>query len=102
MIIRQWHGWTKPENADAYVELFRRNGPNTASVAGRKGAYLLRRDHGNEVEFIVQHIFESMDAIQAALGDDYETSKLIPGAETILSRYDATCVHYDIEDAPHE
>ena len=100
MILRQWHGWTDKSNADAYSELFRTKGPNVERVEGRRGAYLLRRNSGDEVEFVVQHIFDSMEAIRAALGKDYEAARLIPGAEALLSRYDATCTHYEIDDAP--
>lgn len=102
MILRQWHGWTDKSNAGAYAELFRTKGPNVERVEGRRGAYLLRRDSGDDVEFVVQHIFDSMEAIRAALGEDYEAARLIPGAEALLSRYDGTCTHYEIDDAPRE
>jgi hypothetical protein len=65
MIIRQWRGWTKRADADAYEALLR-SGPNTSHAEGRLGAFLLRREVGDETEFIVQHIFTSMDALQAA------------------------------------
>jgi hypothetical protein len=44
----------------------------------------------------VQTFYESLDAVRAERGDDYEVSRLIPGAETLLSRYDARCAHYEI------
>ena len=100
MIARQWHGWTSRENADAYEELFRSRGPNARPVEGRTGAYLLRREIGGEVEFIVQMLFESLDAIRAFVGDDYEAARLIPGAEKLLSRYDTRCAHYESVDEP--
>ena len=102
MIARQWYGWTSKEDADAYEKLFRTHGPNVERVDGRVGAYLLRRDLSDEVEFIVLHIFESMDAVRAVVGDDYETARLIPGAEKLLSRYDGACTHFDIADMPSE
>ena len=69
MIARHWHGWTSKDNADAYESLFRTQGSNVNLVDGRIGAYLLRRDLEDEVEFIVVHIFESMDG-----GDEPRTS----------------------------
>jgi hypothetical protein len=100
MIVRQWHGWTSKDNAGAYEELFRSRGPNIRRVDGRVGAYLLRRETDNEVEFIVQHLFESMDALRTVYGEDYELGRLIPGAEKLLSRYDEKCTHYQVADAP--
>ena len=102
MIIRQWHGWTTRANADAYEALFRSSGPNTSRAEGRLGAFLLRREAGDETEFVVQRIFTSMDAVRAIYGEDYVRSRLIPGAETLLSRYDAHCTHYIMADRPRQ
>lgn len=100
MIARQWYGWTSKDNANAYEELFRTHGSNANRVDGRIGAYLLRRDLESEVEFIVVHIFESMDIMREIVGDDYEVARLLPGAEKLLSRYDEKCAHYEIVDEP--
>jgi hypothetical protein len=98
MIVRQWHGWTSRENAEAYEELFRRRGNRT--VEGRIGAYLIRRDAGDEVEFIVQMLYESLDVIRAHREEDYEVVGLMPGAEKLLSRYDQRAVHYEVVGEP--
>jgi len=100
MIARQWHGWTSKGNGDAYEKLFRARGMNSRQVEGRNGAYLLRRDCGDEVEFTVLSFWTSMDAIRAAQGDDFEAASIIPGAENLLSRYDRNCVHFKVADEP--
>jgi len=100
MIVRQWHGWTIKDQADAYQELFHKSGQNVYGDDGSIGAYLLRRDVGDEVEFDVQRIFQSMEAVGAKFGDDYEVAGLIPGAEKLLSRYDERCSHFEIVDDP--
>jgi len=100
MIARQWYGWTSKDNADAYEELFRTKGSNVNIVDGRIGAYLLRRDLEDEVEFIVVHIFKSMDVMREIVGDNDEVARLLPGAEKLLSRYDGKCTHYEIVDEP--
>ncbi len=100
MITRHWHGWTSKANADAYAELFRSQGSNAHLVDGRPGAYLLRRDLEDEVEFVVIHLFDSMDTLLAIIGENYEAARLLPGAENLLSRYDPTCTHYEIADEP--
>jgi hypothetical protein len=69
-------------------------------VEGRIGAYLLRRDAADEVEFVVQMLYESLDAIRAHRGEDYEVAGLMPGAEKLLSRYDQRAVHYEVVGEP--
>jgi hypothetical protein len=60
--------------------------PGIQGVEGRKGAYVLRREIGDEVEFVVLTLFESMDAVRAFAGEDYERAVLLPGASELLLR----------------
>jgi heme-degrading monooxygenase HmoA len=96
MISRIWHGWTTPENADAYqafleTEMF----PSIHEVAGFLGAMLLRRDLGGEVEFVTVTRFESLDAVRAFAGEDYERAVVRPQAERLLERFDERSAHYE-------
>jgi antibiotic biosynthesis monooxygenase (ABM) superfamily enzyme len=96
MISRVWHGWTKPENADAYEALLRNTiFPWIEGVDGYRGAYLLRRDAGGEVEFVTITRFDSLDAVRAFAGEDYETAVVLPEADALLSRYDARSAHFE-------
>jgi len=53
MIARVWHGYTRPEHADAYEAMLKPELlPGISKVKGYKGSYLLRRNAGEEVEFI--------------------------------------------------
>src|SRR6478735_2023973 len=71
MIARIWHGWTTPENAQPYEDLLRSEVlPGIHRVAGYRDAYLLRRDAGDEVEFVTITLFDSLDAVRAFAGDD--------------------------------
>jgi len=95
MISRIWHGWTSPANADAYQNLLTaRILPGIHRVAGYKGASLLRRDAGAEVEFVTITHFESMEAIRAFAGEDYEIAVVPPEARALLSRFDERSRHY--------
>ena len=53
MILRYWRGWTTEENADLYDEIVREvlAGIAAREVAGYRGAYLARRELGDETEF---------------------------------------------------
>ena len=68
MIIRIWHGWTTPENAAAYENLLKSEvfkGIADKSIAGYEKIELVRRDLGDEVEFVTIMRFKSLDAVRA-------------------------------------
>jgi len=101
VIGRIWHGWTTPENADAYEALLRSEVlPAIDRVPGFLGAHLLRRDAGGEVEFVTLTLFESLDAVRAFAGEDYETAVVPPEARRLLTHFDARSAHYEVVDAP--
>jgi hypothetical protein len=96
MITRMWRGWTAAADADAYQrflldELF----PAMRSIAGFAGADVLRRMTDREVEFVTLTRFDSLEAIRAFAGDDYELPVLEPPALALLSRYDGRAIHYE-------
>ncbi len=96
MITRLWRGWTTSENADAYerfllAELF----PSMRGIPGFRGADVLRRDEGREVAFVTLTRFDSLVAIRAFAGEDYETPVLEPQARALLSRYEQRAIHFD-------
>jgi antibiotic biosynthesis monooxygenase (ABM) superfamily enzyme len=96
MITRMWRGWTAAENADPYerfllTELF----PSMRAIAGFRGAEVLRRPDGDEVAFVTLTRFESLDAIRAFAGEDYDVPVLEPQALALLSRYDERALHFD-------
>jgi len=99
MIGRIWHGWTKPENADRYEQLLREEifpAIGAKKVAGYKGIQLFRRPLDNEIEFITIMWFDSLDAVRAFAGEDYEVAVVPPKARVLLSRFDARSQHYEI------
>ncbi len=98
MIARVWRGWASPENAPAYERLVSTEVlPRIArrGIHGYRGAYLLRRDVGDEVEFSTILLFDSFDALRAFAGDDYERAYVPPPAREVLSRFDETSAHYE-------
>src|SRR2546427_3275906 len=97
MIARVWHGYTKPEHANAYESMLKPELlPGISKAKGYKGSYLLRRDAGAEVEFITIMLWDSIDAIRAVAGEDYETAIIPEERRKYLSRYDAKSEHYEI------
>jgi heme-degrading monooxygenase HmoA len=87
MIARMWRGWTKPEGAAGYEEVFNTIVlPHLHSVSGCKQAFLFRRELDDEVEFAVLTMFDSIKAIENFAGDDYESAVISDEAREVLSR----------------
>lgn len=60
MIARIWHGWTTPENAEAYYKVLTEQViPQIESykMEGYRKIEVLRREHSDETEFITIHFF---------------------------------------------
>lgn len=97
MIARVWHGYTKPEHADAYESMLKPELlPGISKAKGYRGSYLLRRAAGDETEFITIMLWDSIDAIRAVAGPDYETAIIPEERRKYLSRYDPKSLHYEI------
>ncbi len=97
MIARVWHGYTKPENADAYEAMLKPELlPGISKVPGYKSSYLLRRVAGAEVEFITIMIWDSIEAIRTVTGPDHETAVIPEERRKYLSRHDAKSAHYEV------
>jgi len=99
MIARIWHGWTSPENAGAYETLLRSEifrGIAERAISGYRGIQLLRRDRDGEVEFVTVMWFDSLGAVRAFAGEDYEAAVVPATARRLLTRFDARSAHYEV------
>ncbi len=99
MIARIWHGWTKPANADTYEALLKEEifvGISNRGISGYRGIELLRRALGGEVEFVTCMRFDTLEAVRAFAGDQYEQAVVPPEARKLLSRFDERSQHYEI------
>jgi len=98
MIARVWRGYTKTEHADSYEAMLKPELlPGISKAKGYKGRYLLRRNVGNEVEFITILLWESIEAVRNAAGHaDYETSIIPEERRKYLAHYDSKAAHYEV------
>jgi len=100
-VKRIWHGWTTPENADAYQKVVLGEvfpSIEAKKIPGYRGIELLRRERGDEVEFVTIMSFESIEDIVAFQGDDYERCYVPDLAQQVLKRWDQVSAHYDVKD----
>ena len=98
MIKRIWHGYTTPENADAYERLLDTvvfPGIEAKRIPGYRTIELLRRTVGDEVEFTTVMSFDSLENVIAFQGADYEAAYVPDTARKILKRWDARSTHHE-------
>jgi heme-degrading monooxygenase HmoA len=99
MISRIWHGWTTSGEADRYEALLKEEifvGIKSRRIRGFKSIQLLRREIGEEIEFVTIMVFDSLDAVREFAGQDYEAAVVPEKARVLLSRFDERSQHYEI------
>lgn len=102
MIKRIWHGWTTPDQADAYEALLLNEvsrGIEGMNIPGLRGFDMLRRDLPDEVEFVTIMAFETLEDVKAFAGEDHELCYVPDAARRLLKRFDERSQHYDVRDA---
>jgi heme-degrading monooxygenase HmoA len=101
MIGPLWHGWTTPEDVPRYEEHLRRETfPALRLIEGYVDGYVLRHDSGDRVDYAVLTLWESLEAIRAFAGDDYETAVVPPAARRALGGFDEQVTHYEVLARP--
>jgi heme-degrading monooxygenase HmoA len=97
MIVRHWRGRARADSASAYLDHLRTDTlPRLRAVDGHRGAYVLRREVGNEVEFVVLTLWDSLESLRAFAGADYEAAVVPPEARRLLTSFDERALHYDV------
>jgi heme-degrading monooxygenase HmoA len=100
-IGRMWRGWANSDQAAGYEAVFRDVVlPELRDVAGCRGAYLLRRDDADGAEFVTLTLFDSLDAVRAFAGEQYETAVISDEARAVLRDFETTARHFTIVVAP--
>jgi heme-degrading monooxygenase HmoA len=101
MIARHWRGVSSRDTAAAYLDHLRTETlPQLRAIDGHRGAYVLRREAGDAVEFVVVTLWSSLESVRAFAGDDYEAAVLPPRARDLLMSFDERALHYDVAVGP--
>jgi len=101
MICRLWRGWATNQNADAYERIVREQvipGIEARRIPGFRSIDLIRRERERDVEFMTLMWFDSLDAVRAFMGDDYEVAHVPPEAQAVLADFDKRSAHYQVLD----
>ena len=97
MIARTWRGAVKREDGDAYAAYMDETGiAGYVATPGNRGAWMLRRDAGELTEFVMFTLWDSLDAVKAFAGEEYETAVFYPEDDRYLVERDLTCTHRQI------
>jgi heme-degrading monooxygenase HmoA len=98
LIARIWNGAVRKRDGDTYADYMRKTGVAAyASTPGNRGVWMLRRDHGEKSEFLMFTVWDSLDAVKAFAGDDYETAVFYPEDDRYLIERDLRATHYSVE-----
>ncbi len=65
-------------------------------MEGYRGIELLRRELEDEVEFVTIMSFDSVAAVRAFAGEDYEAAYVPLAAREVLARCDERSRHYEV------
>jgi heme-degrading monooxygenase HmoA len=97
VIARIWRGRVRSEDADAYVEYLHETGMvEYRATPGNRAAYILRREQGERTEFTTLTFWDSLDAVKAFAGDDYEQAVYYPEDDRFLVERESTVKHYEV------
>jgi heme-degrading monooxygenase HmoA len=99
MIVRTWSATADGAGAEDYSRYFTGTLlPELRKLPGFGGAYLLRRDLGDDgtVELTAHTFWASAAAISAFAGDDITRSVVEPEAQAMLREFDRTATHRSV------
>ena len=98
MIARIWTGAVRKEDGAAHAEYMRETGiAGYDRTPGNRGVWMLRRDVDDRTEFAVFTLWESLDAVKAFAGEDYETAAFYPEDERLLVERDRRASHFEVD-----
>ena len=101
MILRIWRAYANSSSSDRYPRhLLDKVRPELEGIAGFRGLLLVTRQHGDEVEYVVQTLWDSMDAVRTFAGPNPDRAVVEPAAAAVLLRFDETVDHYEVLSAP--
>ena len=96
VVTRIWHGRTKAEHADEYLQFVIDIGvPDYKSVAGNLSVEIWRRIDGDVCHFRTITKWDSYESIKKFAGDDFEKAKYYPDDSKYLLEFEPTVQHYE-------
>jgi heme-degrading monooxygenase HmoA len=86
VIAREWRGKVRTADAEEYLAYVKKTGmAEYRACAGNRGAWLMRRDLGDETtEIVTLSFWDSRESIREFAGDDIERAVFYPEDDRFL------------------
>lgn len=98
MVVRFWSARTTQVRFPDYLQHFRENVlPHLRGVDGFLEARVLSQSDGVVVQFIVETLWSSMEAVERFAGPDKEAAVVADEALHLLTSYDRRVRHYQVD-----
>ena len=96
MITRMWHGKTKVENSDKYLNYLEETGiKDYKAIEGNISAKILRRIDGKICHFMTVTEWDSFESIKKFAGVDYKKARYYPDDKQYLLDFEENVIHYE-------
>ena len=98
MIARIWKGAVRRSDGDAYSRYLHETGlAEYAATEGNAGVWMLRRDVGDNTEFLMFTLWDSLDAVKRFAGEGYQTAVFYPEDDRFLVDRDLAASHWTVD-----
>lgn len=93
-ITRVWHGATKAEYADEYLQYVIDTGiADYKNTPGNQGVEILRRIDGDLCHFWTVTKWDSYESIKKFAGEEFEKARYYPEDEKYLLEFEPNVIH---------
>jgi heme-degrading monooxygenase HmoA len=97
MIARTWQGRVPAAKADAYHAYLLRSGvADYVNTPGNRGVHILRDIDADVAHFLLLTFWDSLDAIKAFAGEDYQRARYYPEDDDYLLEREPFVTHYEV------
>ena len=98
MVARQWIGETRESDAEEYTKYLEETGVrHCKGVRGNCGVLLLKRIYDGKAQFVFISFWDSLAAIQAFAGPEYEKAVHYPEDKKFLLAMEPRVTLYEVE-----
>ena len=95
-ITRMWHGRTRPEQAEEYLEFLKRSGiPDYKKVPGNLSVQVWRRKEKDVCHFWTVTTWDDVDSIKKFAGENYEKARYYPEDKQFLLEFEPGVLHFE-------
>jgi len=98
-ITRMWHGRTKAEHAEEYLEYVEATGiRDYREIEGNLSVRILRKVEKEVCHFWTVTEWDSIESIKKFAGDDYEKARYYPEDKQYLLEFEEHVQHFETFD----